>query len=82
MEKYSINYQYRECLKRLGMDESKMIPEQKRQLKLMFFTASAQMLLLLRDDLAELPELEACHVLDGMLTEIREFITEFMEIRN
>jgi hypothetical protein len=82
MEKYSITFQYNECLKRLGMDESKMIPEQKRQLKLMFFAASAQMLLLLRDDLSELPELEACEVLDSMLKEIGDFMTKFMELQN
>jgi len=64
------------------MDESKMVPEQRRQLKLMFFAASAQMLLLLRDDLSELPELESCEILDGMLKEIGEFIENLMKLQN
>jgi hypothetical protein len=82
MEKFTIKFQYQECLKRLGMDESKMIPEQKKQLRMMFYAASAQMLLLLRDEASELPFQEAVDVLEGMLTEIRQYLDGLMKLQN
>lgn len=56
MDKFSLEIQYQLYLQRIELKESEMHPVQKVQLRQAFFGACGQMILLLRDDLAEIEQ--------------------------
>lgn len=73
MERFSLENQYQLYLKRMKLNESKMHPEQKKQLKETFFGATGQMLLLFRDGLTELSDEDAIKQMQSMLDQIGNF---------
>lgn len=73
MNKFTIETQWHLYLKRVGLSEA-MLPEVQRiEMKRTFFGAAGQILFLMRDDVADLPELEGIKVLEAMKSEIGEF---------
>jgi hypothetical protein len=73
MEKFSLEYQYQLYLKRIGLSELSMHPEQKIQTKQAFFGAIGQILLLLRDDMYECTEDEAVQIMEKMTNEVTQY---------
>lgn len=73
MEKFNLEYQYQIYLKRMGLVESKMHKEQKKQIRETFFGASGQMLILLRDEISELEENKGIQVLEGLISQVVNF---------
>lgn len=73
MDKFKLETQWQLYLQRVGLDESKMPAIQVQETKRAFMGACGQMLLLLRDDVSELPEEQAIAKLDEMLSECGEF---------
>ncbi len=74
-EQFNIEHQYQLYLKRIGLSEATMHGEQKKQLRLTFYGACGQMLILLREDLAAIEnEDEAAEVLQNMLDQVGNFL--------
>lgn len=73
MEKFNLENQYQQYLKRCGIDENKMHPVQKQETKRAFFGACGQMLVLLREDVAELDDEKAIGTLEDMLNQVNSF---------
>jgi hypothetical protein len=76
MNKFNLEYQYQLYLKRIGLNESEMHPEQKIQTKQAFYGATGQILLLLRDDMSELPEDEGVDILDSLMNQVSQYFLE------
>ena len=72
-EKFSLEYQYKIYLKRVGITEDIMHPEQKIQTKQAFYGAIGQLLILLRDDMYNCTEDEAVQILQSMLNEVTDY---------
>lgn len=64
MKDFSIENQYKTYLERVNMKEESMHPVQRVELKRAFFGAVGQLLLLMRDEISELPEDESLKVLE------------------
>lgn len=73
MEKFNLENQYQQYLKRVGLDENKMHPVQKKETKRAFFGACGQMLVLLRDDVSELEDDKAIETLENMDNQVNSF---------
>ena len=73
MEKFNLEYQYQLYLERVGQVESEMHPEQKRQVKMAFFGAMGQFLVLLEHEVADLEEEEAVEKLENMKTQVANY---------
>lgn len=71
--KFSLQKQYQKYLQLAGVTEAQMIPIQKQEMKRAFMGGCGQLLVLMREDLAELEEEEGAKVLQDMLTEVTEF---------
>ena len=71
--KFDLNYQYSLYLERVGLKEANMNPIQRAETKRAFIGACGQMLILLRDDLAALPEDEGVEEMQGMLNQVGDF---------
>ena len=67
---FKLEHQYQLYIKRVGLDEHRMHPQQKKQLRETFMGACGQMIILLRDDVSALPEDEGVKVLQDMLNEV------------
>ena len=67
---FDLEHQYQLYLQRMDLRESEMHPVQRVQLKQTFFGASGQILMLLRNELAELPEDEAVDQLESMIEQV------------
>lgn len=78
MKIFNLENQYQLYLKRMGLIESTMHPQQKIQLRQTFFGASGQMLLLLRDDLSELEEEKAMETLQDLINQVNNFFLSEM----
>ena len=72
-DKYNLENQYNLYLKRDGLKETDMHPIQKKETKRAFIGACGQILVLLRDDLSELPEKEGVQELESMLGQVGNF---------
>lgn len=73
MDKFNLEYQYQLYLERVGQVESEMHPEQKRQVKMAFFGAIGQFLVLLEHEVADLEEEEAVEKLENMKTQVANY---------
>lgn len=73
MNKFNLEYQYQLYLERVGLTEEEMHPEQKRQVKMAFFGAMGQFLVLLEFDIADLSEDEAVEKLESMKTQVANY---------
>ena len=71
--KFDIEVQYQDYLKRINLPESKMNPIQKQQLKKTFYAACGKMLNLLEFELTKLTEEEAIEKLKHMAKQINIF---------
>nr|WP_028666314.1 hypothetical protein [Runella zeae] len=60
-------------LERVGLNIKTMHPIQLQETRRAFYGAAGQMLILLRDDLSELPEEEAISKLDSMIIQVEAF---------
>lgn len=74
MSKFNLDEQYRIYLERVRLDESKMHPVQKVETKRAFMGACGQILLLMRNDVAEIEdEDEAVRILESLLDQALKF---------
>ena len=73
MNKFNLEYQYQLYLKRVGLKESEMHPEQKIQTKQAFYGATGQILLLLRDDMTVYDEDKCIEIMEGLLNEVTQY---------
>lgn len=76
MNKFDLEQQYQLYLKRVALNEKAMHPEQTKQLRQTFMGACGVMLMLLREDLAELEEKEAIEKLESMTDQVREYFVK------
>lgn len=67
---FDLEYQYQLYLKRVGLTEAQMHPEQKKQLRQAFMGACGQIILLLRDEVGKLEEAEAIKVMQDMMNQV------------
>lgn len=70
---FNLQKQWQLYLTRVDLEESKMHPIQLIETKRAFFGACAQMLILLRDELTEFSDDQACDYLDAMLQQADDF---------
>jgi hypothetical protein len=82
MNQFNVEHQYQLYLRRMALAESRMHPEQRRQLRQAFFGATGQILLLLRDEAAGLPEEAAIIVMQKMLDQVGEFFMKEAKLNN
>lgn len=73
MKQFNLEHQWKLYLQRSGLDEGKMPADQIRETKRAFYGACGQMLVLLRDDAAALPEDEAISMMQNMLDQVGNF---------
>jgi hypothetical protein len=73
MSIHSIEYQWQEFLKRIGLDEKKMPEAQRREMKRTFFGAWAQQIFFMRDELYMHPERSAAIIIKSQLDEAEAF---------
>lgn len=73
MEQFNLDYQYGLYLERVGLKETNMHPEQKRQLKQAFMGAVGQMLILFRDELTKFEDDKAVDIMQDMLNQVGDF---------
>ncbi len=74
MDIFNVEYQYQLYLERVGLKESEMNPIQRVETKRAFMGACGQMLMLLRDDVFELPTDEmAVEALENMIEQVGKF---------
>ena len=79
-KKFDLEYQYRKYLKLVGLDEKRMHEVQRKETKQAFMASAGMMLLLMRDDVTEIPdENDAVEILEGMLKQLSNYfnITDF-----
>jgi len=70
---FSLEHQYQLYLKRVGLKEAMMHPAQRTETKRAFMGACGQMLVMLRDDLVELPENEAVETLQDLNNQVSNY---------
>lgn len=70
---FTIEQQYQQYLKLVRLSEENMHPVQKTETRRAFYGGCVQLLLILRDGVAELPEDEAVQVMEDLLEEARDF---------
>lgn len=76
---FDLEHQYQLFMERLNMEEPKMHPIQKIQLRQAFMGGCGQIMILMRDEVSELEEMDGIEVLDNMLEQVGEFWTKEME---
>lgn len=75
-EKFKINTHYKKYLELMNLpDESKLHPEQRKQLREAFYGAWSMCLIHMRDDVAELSDSKAVEVMEAQLQEDGDFWT-------
>jgi hypothetical protein len=76
-KKFDLEHQYQLYLKRMGLSEPAMHTQQKKQLRQAFYGSAGQLLILMRDDIASLPEDEGVVIFDDLMKQVfRFFIAE------
>lgn len=81
-KKFNLEHQYQLYLKRCELSEDKMHETQRKETRRAFFGACGQMLVLLRDDLSDLPEDDGIEVLQNMLNQVSNFWLNEMNRQN
>ena len=76
MDQFDIENQYQLYLKRVELDESKMPPLQKKQLRQTFMGAYGSLLMLLRNDIAKMEEDAAIMTLKNMIKQVANFFAK------
>lgn len=71
--KYTMEFQWQEYLKRMGMRESAMPPDQIRETKRAFMGAMGQMLVLLRDEIAGESDEDGVSFIEAMWQETARY---------
>ena len=71
---FNLEYQYQLYLKRIAISESQMGKVQKKETRQALMGACGQMLFLLRDEVAALPEDEAIGVLENMKRQVGDYL--------
>lgn len=70
---FTVKQQWERFLERSGFKPGELPAVQEIEMSKAFYGSAGQMLLMLRDELSELPEMEAMQKLEGMLSEIGVF---------
>ena len=78
-KEFDLEHQYQLYLKRVAISESQMGEAQRKETRQAFMGACGQMIFLLRDEVALLPENEAIEVLESMKRQVGDY---FMKITN
>ena len=73
MDKFDLEYQYQLYLKRIGLHESEMHPEQKIQTKQAFYGAAGQILLLINNDMTELEEDKCIKIVESLINQVSQY---------
>lgn len=76
---FQIAHQYQLYLVRMKLNEADMHPEQKIQVKQAFYGAFGQLLVLMREEIAALPERSGVRVLEDLTKQVADFWTEDLE---
>lgn len=82
MADFSIENQYQLYLQRVKLSEADMHPEQRHQLRQAFYGSAGQMLVLLRDDLPELPKDKAVKQYVKMIDEVNNYFQGLIAKQN
>lgn len=72
-EKFNLEKQYQLYLERVKLKEEEMHPIQRVQIKQCFYGAIGQILILLRDEVGELPEDEGAEQMQDFLNQVGNF---------
>lgn len=70
---FTVYKQWCDFLKQVGLVESKMPPEQYREMKRAFYGAWGQCLLHARDEVVAYSENEAVKIMEGQVKEVTDF---------
>lgn len=81
-KKIDLEQQYALFLERMDLDESKMHPQQKIQIKQTFFGAYGQALLALRDNVATQEENAAVETVKDILNQVQNFFLTELKRQN
>jgi hypothetical protein len=79
---FNLENQYRLYLKRMSLNENTMEAQQKAETKRAFYGACGQMLMLLANELAALPEDEAIKELESMTKQVSQLFINQTERQN
>ena len=82
MNEFNIEHQYQLYLKRMALEERRMHPEQRKQLRETFFGACGQMLILLRDELSKLEDDKAVETMQDMINQVAEYFLSITGKKN
>lgn len=78
MEQFNLEHQYSLYLERIGFVETNIPVHVNTELKRAFMGACGQILIMLRDDIAPLPEDQGVMIMDDLLNQVGAFWTEEM----
>ncbi|WP_338871763.1 hypothetical protein WBJ53_26235 [Spirosoma sp. SC4-14] len=70
---FNVEHQYQLFLERIKLSEAQMHPMQRIQLKQAFFGAWGQLLVCMRDDIADLPDETAFFAMDDMFIQVEQY---------
>lgn len=76
MNQFTVEYHYQKLLAQLGHSEENMHPEQKKQLKEVYYGAFGQILVMLREDITAFDKDEAIIILQEFVDQIHYFFEE------
>lgn len=79
---FSLENQYRQYLKRVSLEESRMGQVQKTELKRAFMGAWGQLLVLLHDEIGQMTDDEAVSALEYMKDQVSEFFMNEVHRKN
>lgn len=82
MKKISIAEQYQLYLKRVGLKESMLSNVQNMEMKRAFYGSWGQLLILLREDIADLKVSEGIEALEDMKNQVASFWMQQIENQN
>lgn len=74
----TVEAEYQLYLKRIKLSEDKMHPQQKQQVRDAFFAGYGSLLVMMMDDIVELPEEQGDQVLTGMLNEVTDHFKQYV----
>lgn len=70
---FNLEHQYQLFLQRMALNENKMHPEQKKQLKETFFGAFGQAVNVFRDEITQLPDEDAMETMTSIWNQVGDF---------
>jgi hypothetical protein len=77
---FDLNHQYQLYLQRVGLKESTMHSQQKRETKRAFMGACGILLILFKEEFPKMKEAQAVDALQSMINQVGQFFTD--EITN